>query len=172
MTERDRDEHTGRDEPPRDAGERDGDATVRDGHPSRRVDDAELRPEAIGDDREGRVARGARDARGRRAVRLLQGYVWYPRERAVDLTAFLPATLGDDVHVLCDALPAAPFAFFDDGTLSATQVVHQMTVMRFVEEGDDPASLLPWVVETLQRALEATPPGVGWQLFDDLRDVF
>lgn len=137
-----------------------------------RLDDAAARPEAVGEDREGRLRRGARDARGRRAVRLLQGYLWFPRDLELDLAAVLPATLGDDVRVLWDALPAAPFAFFDDGTLAATQVVHQLTVLRFVEEGDDPATTLPWVAETLQRALDATPPGVGWQLFDDLRDVF
>jgi len=142
------------------------------------VDDADARPEAVGDDRETRSARGAggergaRDARGRRAVRLLQGYVWHPREQPVDLRAHLPATLEGDVHVLFDPMPAAPFTFFDDGTLSATQVVYQLTVLRFVEEGDDPATLLPWVAETLQRALEATPAGVGWQILDDLRDVF
>jgi len=136
------------------------------------VDDADARPEAVGDDREARLERGARDARGRRAVRLLQGYVWHPREQPVDLRAYLPAMLEGDVHVLFDPMPAAPFTFFDDGTLSATQVVYQLTVLRFVEEGDDPATLLPWAAETLQRALEATPAGVGWQILDDLRDVF
>jgi hypothetical protein len=136
------------------------------------VDDGHLRPEAAGDDRETRLERGARDAQGRRAVRLLQGYVWHPRDQAVDLAAHLPATLEGDVHVLCDPMPAAPFTFFDDGTLSATQVVYQLTVLRLVEDGEDPATLLPWVAETLQRALEATPAGVGWQILDDLRDVF
>jgi hypothetical protein len=134
--------------------------------------DGHLRPEAAGDDRQSRLERGARDARGRRAVRLLQGYVWHPRDQDVDLTAHLPATLEGDVHVACDAMPAAPFTFFDDGTLAASQVVYQLTVLRLVEEGEAPASLLPWVAETLQRALETTPPGVGWQILDDLRDVF
>ena len=135
-------------------------------------DDAHARPEAVGDDRESRLERGARDAQGRRAVRLLQGYVWHPRGQPVDLREHLPATLEGNVHVLFDPMPAAPFTFFDDGTLSATQVVYQLTVLRFVEEGDDPATLLPWVAETLQRALEASPAGVGWQILDDLRDVF
>jgi len=129
------------------------------------------RPEAAGDDRDAR-SQGARDARGRRAVRLLQGYVWHPRDLAVDLADHLPATLGDDVHVLWDAMAAAPFTFFDDGTLSATQQVYQLTVLRFVEDGEDPATLLTWVAETLQQALDGTPQGVGWQLLDDLRDVF
>jgi len=135
-------------------------------------DDGHLRPEAPGDDRAGRVERGARSRDGRRAVRLLQGYVWHPRELDVELAAYLPATLDGDVHVLWDALPAAPFTFFDDGTLAATQRVYQLTVLRFVDEGEEPATLLPWVAETLQHALERTPPTVGWQLLDDLRDLF
>lgn len=125
-----------------------------------------------GDDREARLEQGARDRQGRRAVRLLQGYVWHPREAAIDLGAHLPRTLEGEVHVLFDAMPAAPFTFFDDGTLSATQVVYQLTVLRFVAEGEDPAATLPWVAEVLQRALNTTPAGVGWQLLDDLRDVF
>jgi hypothetical protein len=31
---------------------------------------------------------------------------------------------------------------------------------------------LAWVVERLQSALETTPAGVGWQVMEDLRDVF
>ena len=143
-----------------------------DGRDGPLVEDDHLRPEVAGDDRETRLERGARDARGRRAVRLLQGYVWHPRAQDVDLSAHLPATLEGDVHVACDAMPAAPFTFFDDGTPAATQAVYQLTVLRLVEEGEDPATLLPWVAETLQRALETTPPGVGWQILDDLRDVF
>ena len=136
------------------------------------VVDEDLRPEAPGDDRETRLERGARDARGRRAVRLLQGYVWHPRSEPVELGDYLPRTLEGEVHVLFDAMPAAPFTFVDDGTLSATQTVYQLTVLRFVEGGDEPATLLPWVSEVLQRALETTPAGVGWQILDDLRDVF
>jgi hypothetical protein len=142
----------------RDDRERD-DGPLRDGSPS------------PGDDRDAEHA-GARDARGRRAVRLLQGYVWHPRDATIDLADHLPTTLGEDVHVLWDGMPAAPFTFFDDGTLSATQRVYQLTVLRFVEAGEDPATLLTWVAEKLQRALEGTPPSVGWQLLDDLRDVF
>lgn len=134
------------------------------------MDDADQRPEAPGDDRG--VRRGARAHDGRRAVRLLQGYVWHPRDAAVDLAAHLPRALDGDVHVLWDAMPAAPFTFFDDGTLSATQQVYQLTVLRFVDDHEDPATLLPWVAERLQAALETTPAGVGWQLLDDLRDVF
>lgn len=109
---------------------------------------------------------------GRRAVRLLQGYVWHPREAEVDLSAYLPATLDRDVHVLLDPIPAAPFAFFDDGTLSATQQFFQLTVLTMVDEGaPEPSGLVPWVAETLQARLESTPPGVGWQVMEDLRDL-
>jgi hypothetical protein len=125
-----------------------------------------------GDDREALPQAGARDKEGRRAVRLLQGYVWHPRDLAVDLADYLPPTLEGNVHILFDAMPAAPFTFFDDGTLSATQQVYQLTVVRFIEEDQDPAATLPWVAEVLQRALNTTPAGVGWQLLDDLRDVF
>lgn len=107
----------------------------------------------------------------RRAVRLLQGYVWHPRELEVELGGYLPATLGDDIHVLLDAIPAAPFAFFDDGTLSATQQFYQLTVLTFREDDEDLSGLVPWAAETLQRRLEGTPEGVGWQVFEDLRDI-
>lgn len=135
------------------------------------ADDADERPEEIGDDRSARRP-GARAIDGRRAVRLLQGYVWHPRDLAVDLADHLPATLGGDVHVLWDPMPAAPFTFFDDGTLSATQQVYQLTVLRFVDDADEPDTVLAWVVERLQTALESTPEGVGWQVMEDLRDVF
>ena len=136
------------------------------------MNDADERPEAPGDDRAAHARRGARAKDGRRAVRLLQGYVWHPRAAAVDLGAHLPATLPGDVHVLWDPMPAAPFTFFDDGTLSATQQVYQLTVLRFLEDGEDPVGALAWVVERLQAALETTPEGVGWQVMEDLRDVF
>jgi hypothetical protein len=116
----------------------------------------------VGDDRTPPTAR---------PVKLLQGYVWHPRDLAIDLSEHLPARLEPDVHVLCDPMPAAPFTFFDDGTLSATQQVYQLTVLKFVDAQEDPAALLPWLAETLQAALEATPEGVGWQIMDDLRDL-
>lgn len=108
---------------------------------------------------------------GRRAVRLLQGYVWHPREQEVALGDYLPARLGEDIHVLVDAIPSAPFAFFDDGTLSATQQFYQLTVLTFVEGEEDASGQVPWVAETLQRRLETTPHGVGWQVFEDLREL-
>ncbi|CAN5637618.1 DUF3208 domain-containing protein [soil metagenome] len=120
------------------------------------------RPESIGDDRTPRTVR---------PIKLLQGYVWHPRELEIDLGDFLPSRLDPDVHVLWDVMPSAPFTFFDDGTLAATQRVYQFTVMRFVPPEEEPGALLPWLAETLQASLETTPEGVGWQVMDDLREV-
>jgi hypothetical protein len=108
----------------------------------------------------------------RQAVRLLQGYVWHPRELDIDLAEYLPATVGRDVHVLLDPIPAAPFAFFDDGTLSATQQFYQLTVLTFREDDEnDVSGLVPWVAETLQQRLDQTPSDVGWQVFEDMREI-
>ncbi len=120
------------------------------------------RPEVLGDDR---------PPLGTRPLKLLQGYVWHPRDLDIDLAEYLPRQLERDVHVLWDPLPAPPFTFFDDGTLAATQQVYQLTVMRYVPPEEDPAALLPWLVETLQAALERSPAEVGWQVMADLRPL-
>ena len=106
-----------------------------------------------------------------RAVKLLQGYIWAPREEELDLADYLPKKLEPDIHILWDEMPAAPFTFFDDGTLSATQRFFQFTVLTTVEGEDEPQRLVPWLAEILQERLEGTPKGVGWQIFEDLRDV-
>jgi hypothetical protein len=108
---------------------------------------------------------------GPRAFKLIQGYVWHPREHELDLNAMLPKTLGDDIHLLVDAMPQAPFTFFDDGTMSATQQVYQLTVLAIVQSAQDPARMLPEVAALLQTELDATPPGVGWELMEDLREI-
>lgn len=106
-----------------------------------------------------------------RAVKLLQGYIWYPREEQINLADYLPQRLEPDIHVLWDEV-RPPFTFFDDGTLAASQHIFQLTVIRLVQDNDeDPQGLVPWLVETLQPKLEATPKSVGWQIFEDLRDV-
>ncbi len=107
----------------------------------------------------------------RRAVKLLQGYVWHPREQTVTLTDYLPVRLEPDIHVLLDPIPQAPFAFFEDGTLTATQQFYQLTVLTFVENEDDPSGLVPWLAATLQQQPEQTPEGVGWQVMEDLREI-
>lgn len=103
-----------------------------------------------------------------KAVRLLQGYIWYPKDADVDLKDYLPERLDPDIHLLWDEV-RPPFTFFDDGTLAATQHIFQFTALTL--GGDDPAGLTPWLAELLQEKLEATPPGVGWQLLEDLREL-
>ncbi len=132
-----------------------------------RPDDDQVYVEQVGDDRALWEPTGTTP----RAFRLIQGYLWHPRGASLDMTALLPATLGPDVHLLLDAMPSAPFAFFDDGTPSATQVVYQLTVLAIVQPGHDPAEFLRSAAEHLETHLNATPQGVGWQLMSDLREV-
>lgn len=109
-----------------------------------------------------------------RAIKLIQGYIWHPRGTNIQLFDYVPAQLpgqASPVHVLIDAMPAAPFTFFDDGTLSATQTVYQLTVMTIVPPGQNPGALLEPVAAELQKHLDTTPEGVGWQLMEDLREV-
>jgi hypothetical protein len=106
-----------------------------------------------------------------RPIKLLQGYVWHPKDDPIDLADHLPATIDPDVHILWDALPRAPFTFFDDGTLAATQTLYQLTVMTFDVDEASAERLLPWIADRLQEALDGTPAGVGWQIMEDLRPI-
>lgn len=105
------------------------------------------------------------------AIKLLQGYIWHPQDEGIDLGDFLPETLGEDIHLIWDPI-TPPFTFFDDGTLAATQRVYQFTVVKLdVRQDDDPKAMLPWLEALIGEKLERTPPGVGWQIFGDLRNL-
>ncbi len=106
-----------------------------------------------------------------RPVKLLQGYVWHPRDAGLDLAASLAGELAAGVHLLLDAMPQAPFAFFDDGTPSSSQVVYQLTLLAIVAPEADPARVLVEVAPLVEERLEATPDSVGWQLMEDLREL-
>jgi hypothetical protein len=106
-----------------------------------------------------------------KAIKLLQGYIWHPKTEDIDLGDYLPKTLESSIHVLWDDMPSAPFAFFGNGTLSSTQQFYQFTVVKLVEEGEDPSGITAWVAETLQAKLETTPKSVGWQILEDLREI-
>jgi hypothetical protein len=106
-----------------------------------------------------------------KAIKLLQGYIWHPKTEEIDLGLYLPKTIGAAIHILWDKMPSAPFAFFGDGTLAATQQLYQFTVVKLTEEDEDPSSVVAWVAETLQAKLETTPPSVGWQILEDLREI-
>ena len=106
-----------------------------------------------------------------KAVKLLQGYIWHPKTEEIDLGVYLPTTLESNIHVLWDDMPSAPFAFFENGTLSSTQQFYQFTVVKLLDEGEDPSGITAWVAETLQAKLETTPESVGWQILEDLREI-
>jgi hypothetical protein len=106
-----------------------------------------------------------------KAVKLLQGYIWHPKTEEVELAHYLPKTLESTLHILWDEMPSAPFAFFENGTLSSTQQFYQFTVIKLTEEGEDPSGIVAWVAETLQAKLETTPKSVGWQILEDLREI-
>lgn len=105
-----------------------------------------------------------------RAIRLLQGYIWYPKDEDIDLTVYLPRVLGEDVHLLWDEI-RPPFTFFDDGTLAASQHIFQFTALKIMDEDENVEALVPWLAEVLQEKLNSTPDSVGWQIMEDLREV-
>ncbi|MFC4636812.1 DUF3208 domain-containing protein [Deinococcus hohokamensis] len=122
-------------------------------------------------------------AGGRAAVRLLQGYVWHPVGADVDLDHYLPQELdlplppghndAEDAHVLWDEVQP-PFAFFENGEPTASQTFYQFTVLRVYETRPSNDTLnadAAAASQALGPLLEQTPPGVGWQLWEDLRDL-
>ncbi len=113
-----------------------------------------------------------------RAVKLFQGYVWHPKGQDLEVRAALPERLEVPfeggvarVWVLVDAVPP-PFAFFEDGTPTATQAFYQVTLLTKTERA--PAALKPLaeaVAARLEPVLAGLPEGVGWLLLEDLREV-
>lgn len=120
-------------------------------------------------------------AGGRAAIRLLQGYVWHPAGADLDLEQFLPRELDltphnsddENAHVLWDEV-TPPFAFFENGEPTAGQTFYQFTVLRVYEERPSNEALHDDALAAstaLNPLLEGTPEGVGWQLWEDLRDL-
>lgn len=120
-------------------------------------------------------------AGGRAAIRLLQGYVWHPAGADLDLEHFLPRELelsrrGDDdenAHVLWDEV-TPPFAFFENGEPTAGQTFYQFTVLRVYDQRPSNEELhedAQAASNALNPLLEGTPEGVGWQLWEDLREL-
>ncbi|RJF73409.1 DUF3208 domain-containing protein [Deinococcus cavernae] len=117
----------------------------------------------------------------RAAIRLLQGYVWHPADADVDLEQFLPRELDltprtpedENAHVLWDDV-TPPFAFFENGEPTAGQAFYQFTVLKVYEERPSNDSLHEDALaasSALGPLLESTPEGVGWQLWEDLREL-
>ncbi|MDB5045043.1 MAG: hypothetical protein JWQ08_1093 [Deinococcus sp.] len=122
-------------------------------------------------------------AGGRAAIRLLQGYVWHPQSADVDLEHYLPRELDlpkppgaadeDDAHVLWDMV-SPPFAFFENGEPTAAQTFYQFTVLRVYDDRPSNEALhddAEAASQALNPLLDGTPEGVGWQLWEDLRDL-
>lgn len=106
------------------------------------------------------------------AIRLLQGYLWHPAGADLGLDAYLPRELAG-ARLLWDEV-RPPFAFFENGELTATQTFYQFTALRRYEGRPDDETLHAHALALqteLGPALEATPPGVGWQLWEDLREL-
>lgn len=112
------------------------------------------------------------ESAGRAAIRLLQGYLWHPADADLDLESYLPREL-EDAYLLWDVVNP-PFAFFENGEPTAYQTFYQFTVLQ-VYDARPPAAALnadaKAASEALGPLLEATPGGVGWQLWEDLREL-
>lgn len=107
--------------------------------------------------------------------------MWHPADAEVDLELFLPRELelssgtheDEDAHVLWDEV-TPPFAFFENGEPTAGQTFYQFTVLRVYEEKPENEALHADALAAstaLNPLLEATPEGVGWQLWEDLREL-
>ncbi len=103
------------------------------------------------------------------AFKLLQGYLWHPKSLESGLA--LPTELPNGALIVMDTIQA-PFAFFEDGTWTGTQVFYQLTILEIFEdwlENDKIAARALLASKELAPILNATPVGVGWSLSEDLR---
>ena len=104
------------------------------------------------------------------AMKLLQGYVWQPREKP---ELHLPESLPMGASVVMDRIPA-PMAFFDNGTPTETQAFYQLTVLEIFPEwveNEIMASRALVASDELNLILNSTDKDVGWSLSEDLRPV-
>ncbi|MFN3265943.1 MAG: DUF3208 family protein [Deinococcales bacterium] len=102
------------------------------------------------------------------AFKLLQGYLWHPQSLEPPV---LPATLPSGAMLVMDTVQA-PFAFFEDGTWTGSQVFYQLTVLEIFPdwvENEKIATRALLASEELNPILNATDSSVGWSLSEDLR---
>jgi hypothetical protein len=105
-------------------------------------------------------------------IRLLQGYLWYPQTLELDLGQYLPAQW-EEIHLLFDEIHP-PFTFFENGTLTSSQHFYQFTslvIYKTQPSNDEVHARAEVFSQVLHTWLEATPAGVGWQLWEDLRPL-
>jgi len=105
------------------------------------------------------------------AVKLLQGYLWHPIEAKIDLADFLPENIETDIYLLWEKMPRPPFTFFDNGILADSQQFFQITMVQLLPDSHTQAAEVAPLAKRLQDLLNKTPEGVGWQIFEDLRDL-
>jgi hypothetical protein len=105
---------------------------------------------------------------GEIAFKLLQGYLWHP----ISLEPpELPPELPSGALVVMDSIQA-PFAFFEDGTWTGSQIFYQLTVLEVFDdwlENEKIAARALIASQELNPILNATDPSVGWSLSEDLR---
>jgi hypothetical protein len=102
------------------------------------------------------------------AFKLLQGYLWHPKELGA---VALPDTLPSGANIVIDNIEP-PFAFFEDGTWTGTQTFYQLTVLEIFQEWPSNDAMRARALiasQELNLILNATPAGVGWSLSEDLR---
>lgn len=112
------------------------------------------------------------EPQGRAAIRLLQGYLWHPEQADLDLESYLPREL-DEAYLLWDPVKP-PFAFFENGEPTASQVFYQFTALQLYDARPPAQDLnadAAAASQALGPLLEAMPEGVGWQLWEDLREL-
>ena len=104
------------------------------------------------------------------AMKLLQGYLWQPREHTeLSLTKRLPM----GASVMLDRIPA-PMAFFENGTPTETQAFYQLTVLEIFPDWPENELMVTRALlasNELHSILNATDSAVGWSLSEDLRPV-
>ena len=102
------------------------------------------------------------------AFKLLQGFLWHPKTLE---TVTLPTELPSGALIVMDTIEA-PFAFFEDGTWTGTQVFYQLTILEIFDDWLENSVIAARAVlasNELAPILNATPVGVGWSLSEDLR---
>lgn len=105
------------------------------------------------------------------AVKLMQGYIWHPANEELDFADYLPESMAEDIYLLWEKMERPPFAFFDDGSLADSQQFFQMTLVQLLPDSQTQALEVEPLAKQLQDLLNKTPKGVGWQIFEDLRDL-
>jgi len=100
-------------------------------------------------------------------VRLLEGYLWCPKELPFDPAVCVKVEgLGGGGRLMLAMEPTEPpVAYFEDGTPASSQRFWMLSISIF---GPHPGPEFTLELQgRLDGLLESAPPGVGWLLFGD-----